>query len=82
MKTDLVSATPLITLIFGCFISYIGWTTKKILENIEHSVNKTIEKVETHANEISDIHSTLRIHDMRISDIKTDVVEIRKNVKI
>ena len=82
MKMEYFQATPIITLIFGCFISYIGWTTKKILENIEQTVKKTADKVEYHTNEISEIHTVLKIHDMIIHDIKSDVVEIKKSVKI
>lgn len=82
MKLDLFYATPIITFFFGCFISYIGWTTKKILENIEHTVKKTSDKVEYHTSEISNLHATVKIHDMQIHDIKASVVEIKKSVKI
>jgi hypothetical protein len=75
-------ATPIITLIFGCFISYIGWTTKKILENIESTVKKTADKVEYHAGEISDIHTVLKIHDLMITNLQGEVVEIKKSAKM
>ncbi len=82
MKMEYFQATPIITLIFGCFISYIGWTTKKILENIESTVKKTADKVEYHASEISDIHTVLKIHDLMITNLQGDVVEIKKSAKM
>jgi hypothetical protein len=41
-----------------------------------------VDKVDNHTTEISMIHTSLKIHEMIISDIKADVVEIKKSVKI
>lgn len=82
MKLDLTQMTPYLMFVFGCVITYIGYTTKKILENIEHSVSKTADKVESHAIEISGIHATLTGHGVEITNIKSNIDEIKKNVKI
>lgn len=82
MKLELAQATPYIMFIFGCVITYIGWTTKKILENIEHSVSKTADKVESHAIEISGIHATLAGHNVEISNIKSNIDGIKKSAKL
>jgi len=82
MKLDLAPLTPYLMFIFGCVITYIGYTTKKILENIEHSVSKTADKVESHAIEISGIHATLAGHNVEISNIKSNIDGIKKSVKL
>lgn len=82
MKSDISMATPIIMFVFGTVMSYLGWATKKILENIEKTVEKTSVKVDEQGSEIAEIHTTLKIHDHRISEIKSEVVEIKKSGKM
>jgi len=82
MNLELTQLTPYIMFVFGCIITYIGYTTKKILENIEHSVEKTADKVELHSIEISSIHATLAGHQVEITNIKSQVEGTKKNVRI
>lgn len=82
LKVELSQITPYFLLLFGVIITYIGWSTKKILENIEDAIKKTSAKVDHHDNHITEILSILKVHDFRIEDLKTEIVEIKKSGKI
>ena len=82
MKIDISLFTPYIMFFFGIVITYIGWSTKKILENIEGTIKKTAERVDDHSEHITAIQSDIKVHDIRIVSLERDVVEIKKGVKI
>ncbi len=82
MKLELASMTPYILFMFGLIITYIGWTTKKILENIEKAIEKTANKVDRHDHHISEILSVLKIHDLKIQSLNDHVEELRNSDKI
>lgn len=82
LKVELSQITPYFLLLFGVIITYIGWSTKKILENIEDAIKKTSAKVDHHDSHITEILSILKVHDFRIEDLKTEIVEIKKSGKI
>lgn len=71
--------TPIILFAFGVIITYIGWASKKILENIELSISKTAAKVEEHADEITTIKSDVKLHGHRLTHLEGEVVQIRKS---
>ncbi len=81
MILEVASITPYILFFFGIVITYIGWTTKKILENIEYTIKSTSEKVDHHDHNISEIISILKVHDFRIEDLKSEVIELKKTSK-
>ena len=82
MKTDMATFTPYILFFFGLIITYIGWSAKKILENIEGTIKNTAAKVEDHTQYITSIQTDIRVHAIRIDSIEREVVEIKKNGKI
>jgi hypothetical protein len=67
---------------FGIVITYIGWSTKKILQNIEEAINKTAKRVDDHSLHISDLQTDIKIHSIRIDGLEREVVEIRKSGKM
>ncbi len=82
MSIELGSLTPYFLFFFGVVITYIGWTTKKILENIETAIKKTAEKVDHHEQHITEILTVLKVHDYQINLLNSEVVELKKSVKI
>jgi len=82
MNIEFSHATPYFLFMFGLIITYIGWSTKKILENIEEAIKITSEKVDNHDHHITQILSVLRLHEFRIDDLKSEVVELKKSDKI
>jgi hypothetical protein len=82
MTMHLSTMTPYFLFFFGVIITYIGWSTKKILENIEQSIKETAKKVDGHDIHISEIVSTLKIHDIKIDVLHSEVVELKKSGKI
>ena len=82
MVLEIAGITPYLLFFFGVVITYIGWSTKKILENIEYTIKATSEKVDNHDHHISEILSVLKVHDFRIEDLKSEVVELKKAGKI
>jgi hypothetical protein len=79
MKIELSQFTPYFLFFFGIVITYIGWSTKKILENIEHAIKSTAQKVDIHEHNLSEIISIIKIHDMKIESLAIDVDELRRN---
>lgn len=79
MTMQLSSITPYILFLFGMTITYIGWSTKKILENIEVSIKETARKVDHHDQHITEILTVLKVHDYQINLINAEVVELKKN---
>jgi hypothetical protein len=79
MKIELSQFTPYFLFFFGIVITYIGWSTKKILENIEHAIKSTAQKVDIHEHNLSEIISIIKIHDMKIESLAVDVDELRRN---
>lgn len=82
MKLELSLLTPYFLFFFGIIITYIGWSTKKILENIESAIKETAQKVDRHDHHISEILSILKIHDIKIEVLNSEVVELKKSGKI
>ena len=82
MKLELSHLTPYILFMFGLVMTYIGWTTKKILENIEDAIKKTSEKVDNHDHHIAEILSVIRVHDFKIDNLHTEVVQLKKRDRI
>lgn len=82
MKLELSLLTPYFLFFFGVIITYIGWSTKKILENIESAIKETAQKVDHHDHHISEILSILKIHDIKIEVLNSEVVELKKSGKI
>ena len=81
MKIELSQFTPYFLFFFGIVITYIGWSTKKILENIEHAIKSTAQKVDIHEHNLSEIISIIKIHDMKIESLAVDVDELRRNLR-
>ena len=79
MKIELSQFTPYFLFFFGIVITYIGWSTKKILENIEHAIKSTAQKVDIHEHNLSEIISIIKIHDMKIESLAIEVDELRRN---
>jgi hypothetical protein len=79
MKIELSQFTPYFLFFFGIVITYIGWSTKKILENIEHAIKSTAQKVDIHEHNLSEIISIIKIHDMKIESLAIDVDELRRS---
>lgn len=79
MQLELSSLTPYFLFFFGVIITYIGWTTKKILENIESAIKETAEKVDHHDRHITEILTVLKVHDYQINLLNAEVVELKKN---
>jgi hypothetical protein len=79
MHVELASYTPYILFIFGIVITYIGWTTKKILENIENAIKSTAKKVDYHDRHITEILAILKVHDFKIQSINDDIVMLKKS---
>jgi len=79
MKIELSQFTPYFLFFFGIVITYIGWSTKKILENIEDAIKSTAQKVDIHEHNLSEIISIIKIHDMKIESLAIDVDELRRN---
>lgn len=82
MKLELTPLTPYFLFFFGVIITYIGWTTKKILENIEAAIKDTSEKVDHHDRNITEILTVLKVHDYQINLLNAEVVELKKNGRI
>jgi len=82
MKIELASLTPYILFIFGLIITYIGWTTKKILENIEAAIKATAKKVDYHDRHITEIFGTLKLHENKFDTLNDRIDELRKSDKI
>lgn len=82
MPMELSKFTPYFLFFFGIIITYIGWSTKKILENIEEAIKTTSLKVDIHDRHISDILSTLKVHDYQIEKINSEVVSFKKSGRI
>jgi hypothetical protein len=66
---------------FGVTITYIGWSTKKILENIEEAIRNTSEKVDIHEQNINKIITNLQVHEFKINDMKVQIDDIKKTIK-
>jgi len=79
MKIELSQFTPYFLFFFGIVITYIGWSTKKILENIEHAIKSTAQKVDIHEHNLSEIISIIKILDMKIESLAIVVDELRRN---
>jgi hypothetical protein len=79
MKIELSQFTPYFLFFFGIVITYIGWSTKKILENIEHAIKSTAQKVDIHEHNLSEIISIIKIHDMKIESLAVDIDDLRRN---
>jgi hypothetical protein len=82
MSLELTSLTPYFLFFFGVVITYIGWSTKKILENIESAIKDTSEKVDHHDRHIAEILTVLKVHDFQINLLNSEVVELKKSGKI
>lgn len=82
LKVEFSQYTPYFLFLFGIIITYIGWTTKKILENIEYAIKNTSEKVDNHDYHISEILSILKIHDFKIEILNSEVVQLKKDDRI
>ena len=82
METKAIDYTPYLLFFFGIIITYIGWTTKKILENIEKSLHNNTTRLDRHDQVISELDAVQRLHGQRIKLVERDVVEIRKWSKI
>lgn len=82
LKMSLTHMTPHFLFFFGIIITYIGWSTKKILENIEDAIKQNTIKVDNHEHHISEILSILKVHDFRLDNLKSEVVELKKSGKI
>ena len=78
LKIELSQLTPYFLFFFGVVITYIGWSTKKILENIEAAIKQTSEKVDHHDHHITEILSILKVHDLRIHELKEKVKKIEE----
>jgi hypothetical protein len=76
LKLELSQITPYFLFFFGIVITYIGWSTKKILENIEEAIKVTSAKVDYHDHHITEILSTLKVHEFRIEELKDSVKKI------
>jgi hypothetical protein len=82
MHLELSNLTPYFLFFFGVVITYIGWSTKKILENIESAIKDTAEKVDNHDHHIMEILSLIKVHDVKIEVLQSEVVELKKSGKI
>ena len=82
MSLELNSVTPLFLFFFGVVITYIGWSTKKILENIETAIKETAAKVDHHDHHITEILTVLKVHDYQLNLLNAEVVELKKGGKI
>lgn len=82
MTLELSSLTPYFLFFFGIIITYIGWSTKKILENIESAIKETAEKVDHHDRHITEILTVLKVHDYQLNLLNAEVVELKKSGKI
>jgi hypothetical protein len=82
MSLELNSMTPYFLFFFGVVITYIGWTTKKILENIETAIRETAKKVDHHDQHITEILTVLKVHDYQLNLLNAEVVELKKGGKI
>jgi hypothetical protein len=82
MKLELATLTPYFLFLFGLIITYIGWTTKKILENIESAIKETAKKVDHHDRHITEILTVLKVHDYQLNLLNSEVVELKKSGKI
>jgi hypothetical protein len=82
MSLELSSVTPYFLFFFGIIITYIGWTTKKILENIETAIKETAVKVDHHDHHITEILTVLKVHDYQLNLLNAEVVELKKGGKI
>jgi hypothetical protein len=82
MTLQLATLTPYILFFFGIIITYIGWSTKKILESIELSIKDTAQKVDHHDRHISEILTVLKVHDYQINLLNAEVVELKKGARI
>ena len=79
MKIELSQFTPYFLFFFGIVITYIGWSTKKILENIEDAIKSTAKKVDIHEHNLSEIIAIIKIHDMKIESLAVDIDDLRRN---
>jgi hypothetical protein len=81
MKLELTAITPYFLFFFGIVITYIGWSTKKILENIEDAIKNTAHKVDIHDQNISEMISFIKIHDIKIEGLALEIDELKRNLK-
>jgi hypothetical protein len=79
MQLELSSMTPYFLFFFGIVITYIGWSTKKILENIEMAIKDTAQKVDHHDRHITEILTVLKVHDYQLNLLNAEVVELKKS---
>lgn len=82
MKEQLSALTPYVLFMFGIIVTYIGWSTKKILSNIEEKLSFFASKFEDHENELQELQLSVQRHDIEIRHLQSEVVEIKKSGKM